>query len=708
MKFSITSLVLAAVFHLSVVTAAAKDYYGTPCATAFEDFYYGCSATKPAKLLACQCANEIYQMSVVNCITNHTSDADAIAAAYKGAAKVCKKANVTAKDFKAAAKALKKHHVLTNLTLTDMQTINMTEPFAAPESYLEPFLKATAAKANNPSLSRKLASGLLAYWALVLLLRICANMTSKYLFPVLRAMDSKPVRRFRKHILLPPTFKYTHSSVYKLFKYYSFNIPTRFQTLILIGFFIIRFVLYFTNYPVVMPNFISNTVAKQITSYLAYRSGVFALTQIPLMLLFGGRNNFLLWITGWSLDTFNVFHRWLGRSVLIDLIIHGAAYTRSSVNVGKLVSRWHNPYFHWGVVALLSNGIIIVMSSHIIRAHRYELFLVIHLLFAIVFVMGAWYHLKLLDSERQYTYAAVAVWAFDRLVRYIRIICSGLNSKGQMKLYSDGIIKVKISGYRLWKPRPGSYAFFHFLKPSFFWQSHPFTIVESPLPEDKDKITIIMRVKNGITKKLAESLQQTQDRSTEMRMLVEGVYGSNHHLSHYDNVVMFSGGIGVTGVYSYASSLRKDPNPHKRFMFVWCVASEEALEWFKDEIDYLAQDPRFDVRVYINSNRPIDPTDESSDHESTEVDMTSTDKEKEEQPIHPPPMARANSTTVAKSYEKLSIPSAVHEQLITASGTTAFVCCGPGAMNDDVRATVARNLDFHKGRVDYFEESFSW
>lgn len=41
-------------------------------------------------------------------------------------------------------------------------------------------------------------------------------------------------------------------------------------------------------------------------------------------------------------------------------------------------------------------------------------------------------------------------------------------------------------------------------------------------------------------------------------------------------------------------------------------------------------------------------------------------------------------------------------------GSISISCCGPGVMCDQLRKVVAANLDQHRGRVDYFEESQIW
>lgn len=69
-------------------------------------------------------------------------------------------------------------------------------------------------------------------------------------------------------------------------------------------------------------------VAKQQTwTYIADRTGVMAVANFALLWAFAGRNDVLLWLTGWNFGTMNVFHRWIARVVTVEAIVHSVCYT---------------------------------------------------------------------------------------------------------------------------------------------------------------------------------------------------------------------------------------------------------------------------------------------------------------------------------------------------------------------------------------------
>jgi hypothetical protein len=65
----------------------------------------------------------------------------------------------------------------------------------------------------------------------------------------------------------------------------------------------------------------------QFIRYFAIRIGSLSFANTPLLIALAGRNNILIWLTGWSFDTFQLYHRWIARVVLAEATAHVIAYT---------------------------------------------------------------------------------------------------------------------------------------------------------------------------------------------------------------------------------------------------------------------------------------------------------------------------------------------------------------------------------------------
>lgn len=58
-----------------------------------------------------------------------------------------------------------------------------------------------------------------------------------------------------------------------------------------------------------------------MTRYIANRAGFLSLANLPIIFLLGGRNNFLIAITGLSYGVYNVFHKWVARVATVLAIV---------------------------------------------------------------------------------------------------------------------------------------------------------------------------------------------------------------------------------------------------------------------------------------------------------------------------------------------------------------------------------------------------
>jgi hypothetical protein len=65
---------------------------------------------------------------------------------------------------------------------------------------------------------------------------------------------------------------------------------------------------------------------EKVLVSLQKRTGILTLWNLLPMFLLSMRNNPLIWWTEISFDTFNLFHRWLGRMVILEAIGHGTCY----------------------------------------------------------------------------------------------------------------------------------------------------------------------------------------------------------------------------------------------------------------------------------------------------------------------------------------------------------------------------------------------
>lgn len=262
------------------------------------------------------------------------------------------------------------------------------------------------------------------------------------------------------------------------------NAPTVGQALFIAMFFILNLVLSSVNYSRSQPHPWYFSPREETLAYVGYRTGHIGYALLPLVILFSGRNNFLLWVTNWSYSTYLLLHRWIARIFALHAIIHSITLLLCYQGTGSYSVESKMPYWLWGIVATVLTCAMLVLSHLYFRQLSYEFFLILHILMAVFVIAGCWYHVILKWGHNFYDdwlFAACAVWFFDRLVRVLRVLKNGVRGAVVTEIGSEHV-RVDIPGVR-WPARPGTvaYAYFPTLNPLRPWENHPFSINSTAL-----------------------------------------------------------------------------------------------------------------------------------------------------------------------------------------------------------------------------------
>jgi len=132
---------------------------------------------------------------------------------------------------------------------------------------------------------------------------------------------------FKRYLFDSPLFRLRHNREFKLSSAINIGtLPTRFQAIFIVGFLIMNAT--YCGYSIDWFNPKTSIVLGQLRN----RTGVLAtINMIPLVIL-AGRNNPLIKWTGITFDTYNLIHRWLGRIVVLEAIVHTFAYLVNKAN----------------------------------------------------------------------------------------------------------------------------------------------------------------------------------------------------------------------------------------------------------------------------------------------------------------------------------------------------------------------------------------
>jgi hypothetical protein len=404
--------------------------------------------------------------------------------------------------------------------------------------------------------------------------------------------------------------------------------PTVGQSLYVAMFLILNIIFTAISYESRQPNAWNPTVHYEIMSYLLGRTGIFAYTFLPLVFLFAGRNNILLWLTNWSHSTYLVLHRWIARIFTVQVLLHSLISLAKYKQTGMYSMESVKPYWIWGIVATLCVVVLCFGSGLYIRNKHYEIFLLSHIALSVILVVGCWYHAYdlygLLGGYVYWVYAVSAVWAFDRVVRALRIGIVGTKMSTIREMDSDlGYVRIDVPDVR-WSLGPGMHAYLYFPTVSRWapWESHPFSVMPTAMltprtrddsittdhlsrlgektngsadsagsDQDVEKTSAVVqthgqmqsaRSTSGLTffVKKGEGFTKKLHAQTDLLTLVEGPYPNNSsgQVLLCDRLLLIAGGIGITAVVSFIAN-------HQNVKLSWSV--RENAHCLVSEIDGL-------------------------------------------------------------------------------------------------------------------------
>lgn len=587
---------------------------------------------------------------------------------------------------------------------SDVPNFNVSVPVSMPivlnASFVHLMHKAYVPFLGNYDNSLYYGSGLLAFWALVCLVAAVANWLTR-LFPGLRLFFNGTGSKFwRKWVTMPALYR--KRALSQSFLYLDFLVPSRLESLVVTVFVLLTIVFNRVEIYFVEGDPIFSSRREAIQRYVADRTCIICVILMPLLFLFGGRNNFVLFLTKWKYSTLIAYHRWTGRVVVLLAFIHALCWTRMFIGYKEYAEEMAETYVVWGIVAMACGGLICFQGLLFFRRRWYEIFLYLHIALALFFVIGAWYHVLTLGYG-EYLYACFAVWAFDRIIRVVRMVYFGF-PKAKVSLVSGETLRVEVPKPRVWPMTPGGHAWLYFLDGVNFYQSHPFTFC--PHPTEENVIVFYCKVKGGLTRRLGAKLALLPGKSTTMRVTVEGPYGDALSLLRHGSAVFIAGGNGIPGLYSEMTHLvRKTAETKQKVRLYWVVRELRSLAWFYPELVAL-KGTKVETTIYVTSQS----MSESGELQSL-IGSTPDEKEKDEKESLSSSLfesVRAVLPHVSIIEGRPCISDIVEQEIEEAEGGAAFISCGHPAMVDDVRFSVVKNIDKTDKRLDFFEEIQVW
>lgn len=553
------------------------------------------------------------------------------------------------------------------------------------------------------------------YWTAVFVLYALARHFLHRFLSVLTVYPKvyqKAVVPFQQYLTFPILWKHHHNPLPLPGPFLSALVPSTLESSIILLYALLNVYLLVFGYSTNPSSSFFDSVFGEMVRYIADRSGIIALDSVPILVILAGRNSLLTCFTGMPYSTLIVYHKWILRGMLFNASIHSALYILISFARGALYHDLKESYYLFGIVATVAAGVLIVQATHTLRSRWYELFLILHIIFASVFLIGMVRHC-ITVGWMEYTVAAVGLWIFDRIARIARLYFYGV-PYARIQIVGPTTLKV-VAPLRNIKPYPGCYVFVQFWKAKFFWQSHPFCLIESVCEPGMGVMYI--QAKKGITRRLYDFVK-SEGGDYKLRVSLEGPYGEAHDLSRYNRAVFLAGGTGIPGPFYYAYKMMQSKQNMKLY---WSAKTLAEVQWFEDELRSLFGN-QIPVEIYLTREHgyriePQNATDGSHEHEENKSDTKSERIPLLKSSVSHDVSHIRNEIEVSSQvfYEQRpNLDKIIQEECELVAGSCslnksiAFVFCGPGAMCDEVRDIASQHVGRYECVIDLFEELQVW
>lgn len=113
------------------------------------------------------------------------------------------------------------------------------------------------------------------------------------------------------------------------------------------------------------------------------------------------------------------------------------------------------------------------------------------------------------------------------------------------------------------------------------WTNNPFTIAD--FSKEEGKVQVIIRVRNGFTKRLASLTAGSNGAQIKLPVVLEMYYGAcvnyTELASQFDRLLIVAGGVGGAFAVPWLKHLAGIPGALERTRFVWAMRNTSTLIW---------------------------------------------------------------------------------------------------------------------------------
>ena len=453
------------------------------------------------------------------------------------------------------------------------------------------------------------------------------------------------------------------------------------------------------------------SLTPPITLVLGNRAGLLFVTNLPWLYLLSAKNTPLTFLTGYSYEALNIFHRRLGELLCLQALIHTLsmflAFLELQTPRFTIIHFLTSKFIILGILAFVSYETLYFTSLSSFRQRWYETFLALHIVLQFTALFFLFFHHP---YARPYVAIALGIFVVDHAIFRLLIRTQKVHAYLNVALDEQTVListnwqppnsywarLTGLGGIRYgWMAAQHVYICVPDLSKRDVFQAHPFTIASAaPGRHSREEHTphawfhLIIRAHDGFSRDL---LDYAMTHPTA-NIRIDGPYGSTSPLDMLrdsDVALLVAGGSGIAVVFPLLWSLLVDnvhntdiedpqnrlPRRPTKVGLIWVVHSASHLSWIGDER----------LRELVEHGLGIVVPEPTADAGRPDIGT----------------LVRA---TVARHSKELVCEEVDMTETRTKVGV---VCSGPDGMNRDVRnecaALIRGGMD-----VEIEVEKFGW
>lgn len=332
------------------------------------------------------------------------------------------------------------------------------------------------------------------------------------------------------------------------------------------------------------------------------RSGLVAMSQIPIAIALGVRGNIIGLTIGKGYDRLRIFHKVVGRVVFLGSLLHTVLYMHKFYKLGKLATISKQPIMIHGYIAFGGTCLLVVSSLPVFRRVMYGTFQNCHFIGVVALLVGLGLHVPV---AKPWMIASAAIYAFSMVMS----ACKTRFARAEL-VALGGCTTTLITIPELttgWRAGQHVRLRVFGIGMSRVFEAHPFTIASAP---DSGGLVLMAKAVGDWTEKLYElaaSGEGAQRDTSEAEMgvwkrratvMIEGPYGGLGHTlpTSFSSLILMAGGSGISHSLALAQDIiQRSPSgvvAARTVDLVWVVRVEQTARAILPSITALVSQAR--------------------------------------------------------------------------------------------------------------------